>query len=340
MRWRHRASSWLLTFATALAASSSVGPREAAAQAGAPAAAQGQVATRPIRVLFFNTHLLPGIAQFVAGHRGQDDYRAQAIAAALPAYDLIGLCEVFEAKRRRQIVDAAQEASGGAFHWVESPSAGGRALTSGGLLLLSRFPIEGEVHVLTYQSASRVWTSGPKADGLAAKGVIHARLALSVEPPVLADCFLTHLESISPTARAAQIAELAGFIVKHGSTQRPLILMGDLNVFADDPTAPPLGETEYQQLRAALIIGGQPLVDAWPLLQGGRGGTRDALAREACPRIDYVFLSPPRLELGVDAWAPQSIRVEPFLDAKVDEGSLSDHAGVACELLIQSPRLR
>ena len=32
--------------------------------------------------------------------------------------------------------------------------------------------------------------------------------------------------------------------------------------------------------------------------------------------------------------------VEPFLDANIDEGSLSDHAGVACELTLQPPMRR
>jgi hypothetical protein len=55
-------------------------------------------------VLFFNTHLLPAIAQSVAGHRGQDDYRTSVIGAAVAPYDLIGLCEVFESHRREEIV--------------------------------------------------------------------------------------------------------------------------------------------------------------------------------------------------------------------------------------------
>jgi endonuclease/exonuclease/phosphatase family metal-dependent hydrolase len=170
----------------------------------------------PLSVLFFNTHLLPGVAQLVAGHRGQDDYRTQAIAARLTQYDIVGLCEVFETRRRDGIVRRVQEASGGAYSWVGSDGATGRSLIGGGLLLLTRMPIEGEPQVHAYSAASRVYNTGIKADGLAAKGVIHARLRAGPGPGagdgVFVDCFLTHLESISAKARARQIDELAAFI--------------------------------------------------------------------------------------------------------------------------------
>jgi endonuclease/exonuclease/phosphatase family metal-dependent hydrolase len=288
-----------------------------------------------LRVLFFNTHLLPAIAQGIAGHRGQDDYRTAAIAAQLHRYDLIGLCEVFESHRRREIVRIVGENSYQAFHAIEPPKVWGRHLIGSGLLLLSRYPVEGEPHFVTYHSASRIITSGVRADGLAAKGAIHARLRLGHEPGMLADCFLTHLESVSSKARAAQIEELAGFIAAHSSPERPLILMGDLNVEADFAFAPAPGETEYRYLTKTLRYGDSDLVDLWPAQQSGRGGTSDALAREDCRRIDYIFLSPPHPRNRV-GWQPLAVRVEPFLDAKVKQGSLSDHAGVECRLALRS----
>jgi endonuclease/exonuclease/phosphatase family metal-dependent hydrolase len=288
-----------------------------------------------VRVLFFNTHLLPAIAQGIAGHRGQDDYRTAAIAAQLHRYDLVGLCEVFEAHRRREIVRIVAENSRQAFHAIEPPKVWGRHLIGSGLLLLTRHPVEGEPHFLTYHTASRVITNGVRADGLAAKGAIHARLRLGVEPGMLADYFLTHLESVSSNARAAQIEELAGFIAAHSSPERPLILMGDLNVEADFAFAPAPGETEYRHLVKTLRYADGSLVDLWPALQSGRGGTSDALAHEDCRRIDYIFLSPPHPQNRV-GWQPLSVRVEPFLDAKVKQGSLSDHAGIECRLTLQT----
>jgi endonuclease/exonuclease/phosphatase family metal-dependent hydrolase len=289
----------------------------------------------PLSVLFLNTHLLPGVAQLVAGHRGQDDYRTQAIAARLIRYDVVGLCEVFETRRRDEIVRRVQEASGGAYSWVGSDGATGRSLIGGGLLLLTRLPIEGEPQVHAYSAASRVYNTGIKADGLAAKGVIHARLRAGPDAGdgVFVDCFLTHLESISAKARARQIEELAAFIAKQSRPEHPVILMGDLNVTADYPIAGETDDTEYQSLVNTLQHAGQPLVDVWPALQAGRGGTSDALAREECRRIDYVLVSQ---SWGQTSFEPKSVRVEPFLDATVTQGSLSDHAGLEARLAIRA----
>jgi endonuclease/exonuclease/phosphatase family metal-dependent hydrolase len=290
-------------------------------------------ATAPVRLLFFNTHLLPAIAQTLAGHRGQDDYRTAAIAAQLDRYDLIGLCEVFESRRRQEIIHILQQNSHHAFHAIEQSKPWGRHLIGSGLLLLSRYRIVGEPHFLTYKDASRVLTNGWKADGFAAKGAIHAQLRLSEHPPAHVDCFLTHLESVSSSARGEQIKELAGFIAAHASPDRPAILMGDLNVTADYPLTAPSTATEYGQLTSALLYGQERFVDLWPAFHAERGGTSDALALENARRIDYVFLSPPT-SMG-PMLAPTEIRVEPFLDAKVKQGSLSDHAGVACQFTLR-----
>lgn len=290
-------------------------------------------ATAQVRLLFYNTHLLPAIAQTLAGHRGQDDYRTTAIAGQLDRYDLVGLCEVFEPRRRQEIIRILQQNSHNAFHAIEQPKPWGRHLIGSGLLLLSRYRIVGEPHFLTYKDASRVLTNGWKADGFAAKGAIHAQLRLSEHPPTHVDCFLTHLESVSSSARGEQIKELAGFIAAHVSPDRPAILMGDLNVTADFPLTAPSTATEYGQLTSALLSGQQRFVDLWPAFYAERGGTSDALALESARRIDYVFLSPP--STTGQLLEPISMRVEPFLDQKVKQGSLSDHAGVECQFAIR-----
>lgn len=290
-------------------------------------------ATAPIRLLFFNTHLLPAIAQTLAGHRGQDDYRTAAIAAQLDRYDLVGLCEVFESRRRQEIIHILQQNSHNAFHAVEHPKPWGRHLIGSGLLLLSRYQIVGDPHFLTYKDASRVITNGWKADGFAAKGAIHAQLRLSEHPPVHVDCFLTHLESVSSSARGEQIKELAGFIAAHASLDRPAILMGDLNVTADFPLTAPSTATEYGQLTSVLLYGQQRFIDLWPAFNAEQGGTSDALALETARRIDYVFLSPPTTTSQL--LEPISVRVEPFLDHKIKQGSLSDHAGIECQFALR-----
>jgi endonuclease/exonuclease/phosphatase family metal-dependent hydrolase len=108
--------------------------------------------------------------------------------------------------------------------------------------------------------------------------------------------------------------------------------MGNLNVTADYPIADETGDTEYQSLVKTLQHAGHPLVDVWPALRTGRGGTGDALAREECRRIDYVFVSQ---SSGQSSLKPLSVRIEPFLDATVKQGSLSDHAGLEARLAIR-----
>ena len=309
-----------------------------ASAVAAPAWAQGldllPDAALDVSVLFYNTHLLPTVAQAVAGKRGQDAYRTAAIARQLDRYDLVGLSEVFEARRRDEIIRTVQQNSGDAFNWVASPKPKGRSLVSGGLLLLTRFPIEGEPNFLAYSAASRVYSHGIKADGLAAKGVLHARLRVGDEPQALVDCFLTHLESISAKARAKQVQQLGAFIAEHASPERPMLLMGDMNIAADFPGTPSMGPSEYRMLLDTLRHGDKELVDLWAASHVTRGGTRDALARENCNRIDYIFLSPPDDD-GSISWQPAAVRVEPFLDARVKQGSLSDHAAVECCLSIR-----
>ncbi|WP_428305269.1 endonuclease/exonuclease/phosphatase family protein [Lacipirellula sp.] len=290
-------------------------------------------AAASIRLLFYNTHLLPTIAQKVAGHRGQDDYRTAAIAAKLYRYDLIGLCEVFESRRRKEIVEVVQRDSRNTFHVIEQPKPWGRHLIGSGLMLLSRYPIVGEPHFITYHHASRVVTNGWKADGFAAKGAIHAQLQVREQPAAQLDCFLTHLESISPKARGEQIKELADFIAKHAHPERPAILIGDLNVAADAPGVPAADDSEYRQLTSKLAFGEQYFVDLWPAFHDTAGGTNDALAKEHCRRIDYAFISPPQ-PTGLTL-EPTAIRVEPFLDAKVEQGSLSDHAALECNFVLR-----
>jgi hypothetical protein len=59
-----------------------------------------------LSVLTYNTHLLPRIGEIVASHRSLSDYRARAIGTRVAAYDLIGLCEVFDNGYRKSLIDA------------------------------------------------------------------------------------------------------------------------------------------------------------------------------------------------------------------------------------------
>jgi endonuclease/exonuclease/phosphatase family metal-dependent hydrolase len=288
-----------------------------------------------LRIVAYNTHLRPGMALQVAGPRGQAAYRAEAIGRRLAEYDLAGLCEVFDSQRRDELIGGAATAAPSAFTSLWFPKPRGRSLTNSGLLLLSRLPIEAS-HLLTYRHASRFISHGFRADGFAAKGVLHARLKLSDASGDSLDCFVTHLESHSASARKSQLEELARFIAAHASTERPAVLMGDLNIAADCPLRPNelTAASPYQELLAALESSGVEWIDVWPALQTGAGGTSDPMDGRGGRRIDYVFVSAAHASAR-NSLRPTSVSVERFLDDHVKEGSLSDHAAVVCELEIQ-----
>lgn len=287
-----------------------------------------------LKVIAFNTHLLPRIALGLAGNRGQGACRAQAIGTRLARYDLVGLSEVFDDERRTELIGRLQQVSGDAFHQVWYPRPRGGGFANSGLLLLSRFPIESH-HLLTYRHASRFLTHGFRADSFASKGAIHARIRLGGEPAALVDCFLTHLESRSAAARARQLEDLARFIAEHSSPERPAILMGDLNVAADFPIEAgehgEHGESPYVRLLATLRSSGVDWNDVWSALDNRAGGTSAPETEHGGRRIDYVFVSAP-CRAASHALRPKRVAVERFIDPQLAEGTLSDHAVVECLL--------
>ncbi len=294
----------------------------------------GSVSRQPplkLKIIAFNTHLLPRIALRIAGRRGQGPYRAQAIGRRLANYDVVGLSEVFDGERRSELIGSLQQASGNAFNAVWYGRPRGRAFTNSGLLFLSRYPVESQ-HLITFRHASRFLTHGFRADAFAAKGAIHARITLGDDPPQAIDCFLTHLDSRSASARAGQLGDLVRFIAAHASPQRPAILMGDFNIAADFPLEPSGAShgSLYQQLLTALAVSGIDWIDVWPSLGSGPGGTSAATEEQGGRRIDYVFVSAGNASAAC-AMRPTRIAVERFYDPRVAEGSLSDHAAVECD---------
>jgi endonuclease/exonuclease/phosphatase family metal-dependent hydrolase len=292
----------------------------------------------PLKILSYNVHLLPDIAARVAGKRSNSDYRAEEIGKQSVGYDIIGLSETFDQRRAKKLLKALEDAAPKTYVYVKGPKRSGPHFTSSGLLLISRFPIE-ETHEVRYSDASWFLDSGFKADGFAAKGALHARIRVSDKPRAVVDCFLTHLESRDPEAREKQIVELAGFMAQHVSAENPVIAMGDFNVGANtgerDSDAESIAHHEF--LRSRLVHSGTRLVDTWEKVGRGSPGTNDPLADSAGRRIDYIFMSD--TASARNQLRPLGTAALPFADAKVKEGSLSDHLGVECqaELVIGVP---
>lgn len=289
----------------------------------------------PIRVVAYNVHLLPDIASRIAGKRRDSAYRAKAIGKRLKEFDLVGISEAFDRSDASTLLKTLQTDGDAQFAMANGPARSGRHLIGSGLVLLSRWPIE-QTHLLTYSHASRFLTSGFKADGFAAKGALHARLRLGDEGTMQVDCFLTHLESHSVEARAKQIKEFRTFVAKHSSIGVPALLMGDFNVTADPltTTVSRTNDSPYQRLHSALSFEQRQLIDVAAGQVNGPFGTSDVLARDGDRRIDYIFVSNPASQAGIRLIPQQTFHL-PMLDENVAEGSLSDHAAVACHAVLR-----
>ncbi len=278
-----------------------------------------------LRVLAYNVQLLPGLADAVAARVGEAAYRAGRIGEIAAAYDVVGLCEVFDTDRRADLIVAVERAAPGRFAIVRAPKPSGY-VTGSGLLLLSRLPVE-QWHLHTFEHAARFAEFGLRADGFAAKGILHARLRHG--SGIRIDCFVTHLDSKSDPARARQVEAVARFVAEHTTPEAPALLLGDFNVNADVPPVPLPAEpaTPYVGMLRVLSGSGRVFSDAWTVLEDGPGVTNDPTGSRKGTRKDYVFVS-----AGKCLFAPAKIRVLPHLDERVPGGSLSDHAAVECEI--------
>ena len=306
---------------------------------GAPCTAQTAPTPKTVKVITYNVQFLPGFAGRW-NKRPEPDYRARRIAEEVSDFDIVGLQETFDKRYRRRIIDGVREDWGERLNDVVSPRAENH-ITNGGCLILTRRPIvKSDGTVFKHYSSPADY--GLRADGFAAKGVIHARIALGGEPKAsgpkpkkddrcLVDVYVTHLEARDGAVRALQYEELAAFIKTTSDPGLPLILMGDLNtrgmpnLDGDSPYG-----TLMRLLGEARPNGG--VIDVWTALKGdAHGGTTEQdseqHSEERGKRIDYILLGnakPPARRLK-----PVAIRVNPYRDSKV--GALSDHSAVEAE---------
>ena len=217
---------------------------------------------RPFPFSFYaqNTALMPEFAPILligvfipiyAGPNRQNAIRALIAEIRARATDVVGLSENWLAEERDRIATAVRD-----LYPVrrDGPALAVDGLPSG-LMLLSRHPI--------VTASDLVYRISKGDDGLASKGIIHARIAPAGAPCPI-DVFLTHTQSpfksgtdiVDPgrmPALKAQLRILGAFVAARRDPQIPALAMGDFNVDASDPTI-------YQPLLEAL---GQPK-DLWP----------------------------------------------------------------------------
>lgn len=281
-----------------------------------------------LRVISYNVQFLPGVASLV-NQRKDPVYRAGAIGAAMCDFDIIGLNEVFEEKTRDLILAPLKEAWGDDYHAVAIPQAEKNRF-NGGLVLVSRLPILEWNHTI-YSKFSTPREYGFSADGFARKGVLHARVARSMDDKDdFIDVFITHMESKSDEARQVQYAELAAFVREKSDPSRPTIIMGDMNT-RGNPEYRSDSASKYARMLEQFTQARPEadMVDVWPSLHGDAlGGTNEQESSDQGNRIDYVFVSNPAE--GSRRLIPLDVRVNPYLDERVV--ALSDHSAVEADL--------
>ena len=287
---------------------------------------EGRVPTKTLRVISYNVQFLPAPVSF-ANKRKQPEYRARQIGDAMSKFDIVGLNEVFDERYHKIIIERLEAAWGDRLNVLVSPKPEGRF--NGGCMIASRLPFV-ETHTMIYENFSSPKEYGIMADGFAAKGAIHARIARGPElDSDTIDVFVTHLEARAPDIREKQYPELAAFIRKYSDPDRPTLILGDMNT---------RGNREYQldpdsrYARFMNILGTARdggVTDLWPELMGeAHGGTSEQESSETGNRIDYVMVSNP--QAPAPALRGVSIRVNGFLDPEVV--ALSDHSAVEAVL--------
>ena len=281
-----------------------------------------------LRVITYNVQFLPDPVSW-KNERPNPEYRANRIAEVLRGFDLAGLQEVFHAKHREQIVDRTRNNWHGELHQFASPHPK-EFFTSGGCLILTRRPLL-ESSAVVFANYSKPADYGYRADGHAAKGVLHGRIARSaMESNNFIDVFVTHLEARADELRPLQYKEMTDFIRKKSDVNHPLLILGDLNTYGmaeyqKDP------KSQYSQLMRELntVRPESGVVDLWPTLKGDAiGGTTEQESSEIGKRVDYVLLGNPTG--GKVQLKPTRIAVELFQDEIV--GALSDHNAVVADL--------
>ncbi len=279
-----------------------------------------------VSVITYNVQFLPGMASS-ANKRKEPHYRAERIAEEVSGFDIVALQETFHPRFRDIILEGLREAWDGELNVVVSPQPDGRF--NGGCLIATRLPIVAS-DAMIFEHFSSPEDYGVRADGYAAKGVIHARIARSdAALDETMDVFVTHLEARADHLREMQYPEFAAFVEAKSAAARPALIMGDLNT-RGTPEYRSDSESQYTMLMSALKGGlGRDLTDLWPALMGdAHGGTSDQESTETGKRIDYILVSNPN-PTGAQL-KPLSIRVNLYQDPKVF--ALSDHNAVEAEL--------
>lgn len=321
---------------------------------GDPTGLPGQGPTIDLSVIQLNAQFLtPWNEGALLGHWPNTSGRATATGEALACYDIVAIDETVNDTRRAQILGAMQTKAPYCgrpkylpgemfFTSVEGPKLaddhpitdGSSALTTfldnvgqpiadNELMLVSRFPV--------VETNQHIFACRYGVDGLAAKGVLHARLHIpGAAGSDYVDVFATHLQAGSKDVRHCQILELADFIYEHADVGNSVLLLGDFNIDGA-PSQQQAEKSEYRFLMDVLtsLRSGHILRDVGQHLTGGTNHDDDPDKHRA-RRIDFLFMHGPNL-----SYDPADVRIIDFADLSGVMPTLSDHAAVAALLQLE-----
>ena len=187
--------------------------------------AQDLVEPAALSVMTHNMGLLVSPATYLGTNRS--GAIAEIIAQIrLLKPDVVGLCEVFANGERAKIRNALKDEYA---HWRDGPDEPDLE-SDGGLLVLSRRPF--------LAAADMIFRDSDGWDSLANKGVIYIRIRPHSWPVPL-DVFYSHTQDISTTAGVttlyAQLNAMNAFVMSHAAPTLPRLIMGDLNIPAEQP---------------------------------------------------------------------------------------------------------
>ncbi len=220
-----------------------------------------------------------------AGARLRDPH----VIAECSAADVVALQEILSGDAER-LFDQVKESRGAGLRdhnrWhLRSGTARGTGLGLGvrGSVLASELQ--------HFSGSSAGW------DRLARKGMLHGRVALpdGLELDVVTSHLQSGYEQAPQQVRLAQLDQLARFVERVGSPERPMLVVGDLNI---NGLRPHRAEHEYQRLLAAFpgfedagadsdLVTFHPHPEINPLAHLSDPG---AIAQ----RIDYLLFRPAR----------------------------------------------
>jgi len=272
-----------------------------------------------INVLAYNVWALNpiGISGIVSKSASE---RFKQLKDKIKGYDAIVFSELFANSERAMLLDTLKLEYPYQTRVVDKPGS----LEDGGVLIVSRWPIEKEAQ-MTFQQCSG-------SDCMASKGVMYALINKGGNPYHI---FGSHTQAWSTeegrTVRAQQFEQMRDFIDNQNiSGAEPVIIAGDLNV--DKIKHLP----EYEQMLKTLIAEEVPRLNSYAYTFDGtvNAWTTDE-EKNNKEYLDYVLYSTSHLSpisSSSKVIIPRSIHADVF--TKYD---LSDHFGLAGDLTFDTP---